>query len=188
MGHRLSRIATRTGDDGTTGLGDGRRVAKDCARVNALGEVDELNSVIGVLLAEPLPTEVAAWLAEVQHDLFDLGSELAVPGYAALTEVHVAGLDERLAAMNAALPMLKEFILPGGCRQAALAHQARSVCRRAERAVVALARDEAVGEASRQYLNRLSDALFVLARVLNRAEGRDDVLWRPHRRETLAGE
>ncbi|RXZ42166.1 cob(I)yrinic acid a,c-diamide adenosyltransferase [Crenobacter cavernae] len=188
MGHRLSRIVTRTGDDGTTGLGDGRRVTKDSLRIDALGEVDELNSVIGVLLAEKLPADVAAWLAEVQHDLFDLGSELAVPGYSALAEPHVAGVDERLAAMNADLPMLKEFILPGGSRQAALSHQARSVCRRAERAVVALAREEGVSQASRQYLNRLSDALFVLARVLNRAEGQGDVLWRPHRRGETAGE
>lgn len=183
MGHRLSRIVTRTGDDGSTGLGDGSRVGKDSPRVRALGDVDELNSVIGVLLAEELPDEVAQRLLAVQHDLFDLGSELAVPGYAALKPEHVAMLEEWVEAMNADLPMLKEFILPGGSRQAGLAHQARSVCRRAERAVVTAAHDSEVSTAARQYLNRLSDALFVLARHLNKALGRPDVLWQPHRRD-----
>jgi cob(I)alamin adenosyltransferase len=181
MGHRLSRIVTRTGDDGTTGLGDGSRVAKDALRVTALGEVDELNSVLGVLLAEPLTPPLAAWLAEIQHDLFDLGSELAVPGYLALTDEHVGQLEARLSELNAELPPLKEFILPGGSRPAALAHQARCVCRRAERALVALAREESVSICARQYLNRLSDALFILARSLNRDAGQPDVLWQPRR-------
>lgn len=183
MGHRLSRIVTRTGDDGSTGLGDGSRVAKDSPRVQALGDVDELNSVIGVLLAEDLPDEVAQRLLAVQHDLFDLGSELAVPTYLALNDTHVAMLEEWVEAMNADLPMLKEFILPGGSRPAALAHQARSVCRRAERALVSAAQVGEVSTAARQYLNRLSDALFVLARHLNKALGQADVLWQPHRRE-----
>lgn len=186
MGHRLSRIVTRTGDDGTTGLGDGRRVGKDAPRVAALGDVDELNSVIGVLLVEALPENVTSWLSAIQHDLFDLGSELAVPGYAALSEQQPLALEEWLAVMNADLPMLKEFILPGGSRAAALAHQARSVCRRAERAVVALARDEGVSAAARQYLNRLSDLLFVLARYLNKLQGVPDVLWQPRRQQTPA--
>jgi cob(I)alamin adenosyltransferase len=182
MGHRLSRIVTRTGDDGTTGLGDGSRVAKDALRVTALGEVDELNSVLGVLLAEPLAPPFSAWLTEIQHDLFDLGSELAVPGYQALADEHVGQLEARLSELNAELPPLKEFILPGGSRPAALAHQARCVCRRAERALVALAREESVSASARQYLNRLSDALFILARSLNRAAGQPDVLWQPRRR------
>ncbi|MDN0076565.1 cob(I)yrinic acid a,c-diamide adenosyltransferase [Crenobacter sp. SG2303] len=188
MGHRLSRIVTRTGDDGTTGLGDGSRVEKDSARIGALGEVDELNSVLGLLLTEPLPQEIADWLAEVQHDLFDLGSELAVPGYSALAEVHVLALEAQIGKLNADLPMLKEFILPGGSRPAALAHQARSVCRRAERSVVSLARSEVVSDASRQYLNRLSDGLFVLARWLNRELGVPDVLWQPKRRPAESAE
>jgi cob(I)alamin adenosyltransferase len=182
MGHRLSRIVTRTGDDGSTGLGDGSRVGKDSARIDALGDVDELNSVIGVLLAESLPEDVAGWLLAVQHDLFDLGGELAVPGYAVLSVAHVEALERQLALFNAGLPMLKEFILPGGSRASALAQQARSVCRRAERAVVALARTETVSTPARQYLNRLSDALFVLARHLNRVAAVDDVLWQPGRR------
>ena len=184
MGHRLSRIVTRTGDDGTTGLGDGSRVDKDATRIAAMGDVDELNSVIGVLLAEALPSEVARWLSEVQHVLFDLGSELAVPGYKAVQPAQVLALEGKVTEMNAELPMLKEFILPGGSRSAALAHQARSVCRRAERTVVALAREEEVSKTARQYLNRLSDALFVLARHLNRVEGRPDVLWQPRRHES----
>jgi cob(I)alamin adenosyltransferase len=181
MGHRLSRIVTRTGDDGTTGLGDGSRVAKDALRIHALGEVDELNSVVGVLLAEPLPQDVAAWLTVVQHDLFDLGSELAVPGFSALAETAVLRLEERVETMNRELPMLKEFILPGGARDAALAHQARAVCRRAERTLVTLSQTSEVSVSARQYLNRLSDALFVLARHLNRVHERPDVLWQPRR-------
>lgn len=181
MGHRLSRIVTRTGDNGTTGLGDGSRVAKDALRIHALGEVDELNSVLGVLQAEPLPQDVAAWLSEVQHDLFDLGSELAVPGFSALSDAAVLKLEAQVEDMNRALPMLKEFILPGGARDAALAHQARSVCRRAERTLVTLSQESTVSALARQYLNRLSDALFVLARHLNRVHGRSDVLWQPRR-------
>lgn len=183
MGHRLSRIVTRTGDDGTTGLGDGSRTGKDAPRVVAMGEVDELNSVIGVLLAEPLPEQIDTWLNQVQHDLFDLGAELAVPGYHALNEAHVLELETQLGALNADLPPLKEFILPGGGRPAALSHQARSVCRRAERALVALAHFDSVSPAARQYLNRLSDALFVLSRWLNREAGMSDVLWQPKRRD-----
>ncbi|OQS48137.1 ATP:cob(I)alamin adenosyltransferase [Chromobacterium violaceum] len=182
MSDRLSSIVTRTGDDGSTGLGDGSRVAKDSVRIQALGDVDELNSVIGVLLAETPPPPIAEWLAEVQHDLFDLGSELAVPGYQAIGDGHVQALEALVSFMNEELGPLKEFILPGGLRTAALAHQARSVCRRAERAVVALAREENVSPALRRYLNRLSDFLFVLARYLNREGGVPDVLWRARRR------
>jgi len=181
MGHRLSRIVTRTGDDGSTGLGDGSRVGKDSLRVQALGDVDELNSVVGVLLAEALPEGVSQRLLAVQHDLFDLGSELAVPGHAALKAEHVEMLEHWVSEMNAELPMLKEFILPGGSRQAALAHQARSVCRRAERSVVGAARESEIAHEARQYLNRLSDVLFVLARHLNKALAVPDVLWQPQR-------
>ena len=184
MGHRLTRIATRTGDDGSTGLADGRRVPKDDLRVHALGEVDELNSSLGVLLCEPLPAPVRALLQAVQQRLFDLGGELSLPGHALLADEAVLALDEALAEHNAALPALREFILPGGTRSAALAHQSRTVARRAERALVALERAEpdAVRAAPRQYLNRLSDLMFVLARVLNRANldglGGEDVYWR----------
>jgi cob(I)alamin adenosyltransferase len=179
MGHRLSKITTRTGDAGETGLADGSRLPKDSPRIAALGEVDELNSLIGVLLAEQVPEAIRAALAEVQHDLFDLGGELAIPGHAALTEAHVTRLEGLTQTLNADLAPLKEFILPGGARAAALAHLARTVCRRAERSVIALARaDENVTAASRVYLNRLSDLLFVLGRVLNRAAGGSDVLWR----------
>ncbi|MCD4500845.1 cob(I)yrinic acid a,c-diamide adenosyltransferase [Chromobacterium vaccinii] len=181
MSDRLSSIVTRTGDDGSTGLGDGSRVAKDSARIQALGDVDELNSVIGVLLVESPPQPMAEWLAEIQHDLFDLGSELAVPGYSAISDGHVQALEALVSFMNEELGPLKEFILPGGLRSAALAHQARSVCRRAERAVVALAREEELSQALRRYLNRLSDFLFVLARYLNREQGVPDVLWRAGR-------
>ena len=177
MGHRLSKIVTRTGDDGTTGLGDGSRVTKDSPRIDAIGAVDELNSSIGVLLAEPLPDDVAAVLTAIQHDLFDLGGELSVPGYAAVTDAHVARLEDAASRYNADLPPLKEFVLPGGCRTAALAHVARTVCRRAERAVVRLASTEGVNEAVRRYLNRLSDVLFIIARTQNRRERRGDVLW-----------
>jgi cob(I)alamin adenosyltransferase len=182
MGHRLSKIVTRTGDAGTTGLGDGSRVAKDAARIDAIGAVDELNSTIGVLLAEPLPDDVAACLVDVQHDLFDLGGELSIPGYAAVTPGHVLRLEERVEHYNAALAPLKEFVLPGGTRAAAVAHVARTVCRRAERAIVHLGNAEAVSEPSRRYVNRLSDLLFVIARALNVAGGRPDVLWRKDRR------
>lgn len=177
MGNRLSKIATRTGDDGTTGLGDGRRVGKDDVRIAAIGDVDELNSNVGVLLAEPLPDDVRAVLVTIQHDLFDLGGELCVPGHTVLGDAHLARLDQWLADYNATLPPLKEFILPGGARTAALAHVCRTVCRRAERSIVALGRIEALHETPRRYVNRLSDMLFVLARVLNRAAGGADVLW-----------
>jgi cob(I)alamin adenosyltransferase len=179
MANRLSVIATRAGDNGTTGLGDGTRVPKDSARIAALGDVDELNSTIGVALAEPqLDADVAADLRDVQHALFDMGAELCIPGYAKLDDTHVAGLDARLAHYNGSLPPLREFILPGGSRPAALLHVARTVCRRAERAVVALQRIEPVNPPVVQYLNRLSDLLFVMARVANRSLGTGDVYWR----------
>jgi len=178
MGNRLTRIATRTGDAGETGLGDGKRVAKDAARIEALGDIDELNSALGLLLTEKLPADIAKALLQVQHDLFDLGGETSIPGYQMVTEAHVLRLDGLLAAYNKRLPALKEFILPGGTRAAALAHLARAVCRRAERRLVALGRAEPIGAHARQYLNRLSDLLFVLGRSLNRAGKRGDVLWR----------
>lgn len=177
MGHRLSKIYTRTGDAGTTGLGDGKRVAKNSLRINALGEVDELNSVVGLLLCEELPDDVRALLTDVQHDLFDLGGEVCIPGMSMITGKQVEKLEVDLDRLNEPLEALKDFILPGGTRPAAVAHHARTVCRRAERALVALAQDEAVNDGPRQYLNRLSDLLFVLGRVLNRAGGRGDVLW-----------
>ncbi|CCD35392.1 Cob(I)alamin adenosyltransferase PduO [Candidatus Paraburkholderia kirkii UZHbot1] len=183
MGHRLSKIATRTGDDGTTGLGDGSRVSKDDARIAAIGYVDELNSCIGVLLCEPMPSDLHDALTRIQNDLFDLGGELSIPGHSMIKESHLAQLDAWLAEYNATLAPLKEFILPGGSRAAALAHVARTVCRRAERAIVALGRGKPAGvdEAARKYVNRLSDLLFVFARVLNRADGGADVLWNHQR-------
>jgi cob(I)alamin adenosyltransferase len=185
MAHRLTQIATRTGDDGTTGLGDGSRVAKSHLRVAAMGDVDELNSHLGVLLAEPLPDDVRALLVVVQHELFNLGGELSIPGFELLKGEAVLRLDEALADYNAALPRLAEFILPAGTRSAALAHVGRTVARRAERSVVALAAIETLNALPQQYLNRLSDLLFVLARVLNRANldglGGDDVYWQSER-------
>ncbi len=185
MANRLTQIATRTGDDGTTGLGDGTRVPKDHLRVQAMGDVDELNSTIGVLLAEPLPDDVRELLVAIQHELFDLGGELSIPGYELLRAEAVLRLDEALARYNGQLPKLAEFILPAGTRSAAIAHVARTVARRAERALVTLAATEPVNVAPRQYLNRLSDLMFVLARVLNRAnldgKGGDDVYWRSKR-------
>ena len=181
MGNRLSKIATRTGDKGDTGLGDGTRVAKDSVRIQALGDIDELNSSIGVLLAEKLPAKPRQALLQVQHDLFDLGGEVCIPGHAMISEAQVLQLDALLESYNKRLPPLKEFILPGGTRAAALAHLSRTICRRAERSLVALGRAEPVGERARQYLNRLSDLLFVLGRTLNRAGGRGDVLWRHER-------
>jgi cob(I)alamin adenosyltransferase len=182
MGQRLTQIATRTGDDGTTGLGDGTRVSKDHLRVQAMGDVDELNSQIGVLLAEPLPDDVRGLLVVIQHELFNLGGELSIPGFELLKLDAVVRLDEALAHHNATLPKLQEFILPAGTRSAAIAHVCRTVARRAERAVVALALADQVRAEPRQYLNRLSDLLFVLARVLNRANldglGGDDVYWK----------
>jgi cob(I)alamin adenosyltransferase len=182
MGHRLSKITTRTGDAGDTGLGDGTRVAKDTPRIRALGDVDELNSAIGLVLAEEVPASAREALSQVQHDLFDLGGELCIPGHRMVGEAQVARLEALTAEHNAALAPLKEFILPGGTRAAAAAHLARTVCRRTERSVVALGREESVGEPLRQYLNRLSDLLFVLGRVFNRSAGRDDILWQHERK------
>jgi cob(I)alamin adenosyltransferase len=184
MGNRLSRIYTRTGDDGSTGLGDGRRVPKDSARVEAYGTVDELNSVIGVLLAVPkLPKKVAACLTEVQHELFDLGGELCIPGHTLIRAEHVAQLESALDEFNEKLPPLKEFILPGGGPAAAACHLARTVARRAERRACTLARTDSVSPEVLKYLNRLSDLLFVLARVLARHERGTEVLWRHERHQ-----
>lgn len=181
MGNRLSKIYTRTGDQGDTGLGDGARVAKDSLRVEAFGSVDELNSQLGLLLAQTaVPDNIRATLVDVQHDLFDLGGELCIPGHQAIDDTHIARLEQALDALNADLPPLKEFILPGGNVAAATAHVARSVCRRAERRVVSLARAETVNAPVLGYLNRLSDLLFVIARVLARADG-GEILWRHER-------
>jgi len=182
MGHRLSKIATRTGDAGETGLGDGSRVPKDHPRVAAMGDVDELNSALGVMLAEEIPAELRSAFSQVQQDLLDLGGELSIPGHALLASEKIATLDALLEAWNKDLAPLKEFILPGGSRAAAAAHLARTVCRRAERSVVALARKDKVSAAARQYLNRLSDLLFVAGRVLNRTAGVGDVQWRHQRK------
>jgi cob(I)alamin adenosyltransferase len=177
MGHRLSKITTRTGDSGETGLGDGSRTRKDSPRVAALGEIDELNSAIGLLLAEPMPEKIRASLQSIQHDLFDLGGDVSIPGRSTMTEGQVQRLETLLDELNAGLPRLKEFILPGGTRAAGLAHLARAVCRRAERSLVALSASEKVADSGRIYLNRLSDLLFVLGRILNREGGSGDVLW-----------
>ena len=181
MANRLTQIATRTGDDGTTGLGDGTRVPKDHLRVQAMGDVDELNSMLGVLLAEPLPDDVRELLVVIQHELFKQGGELSIPGFELLKPEAVLRLDDALAHYNDSLPRLKEFILPAGTRSAALAHVGRTIARRAERAVVALTAMDKVRAEPRHYLNRLSDLLFVLARVLNHANldglGGDDVYW-----------
>lgn len=183
MGNRLSKIYTRTGDAGTTGLGNGERVSKNSQRVHAMGDVDELNALLGVLLCEALPEDVRELLIGVQHDLFDLGGELCIPEMSLITAHHVERLEQALDRLNEPLEPLKDFILPGGTRAAALTHQARTVCRRAERMVVALAESagEPVNDAPRHYLNRLSDLLFVLGRVLNRSEGQPDVLWQKGR-------
>lgn len=181
MGHRLSKIYTRTGDAGTTGLGDGSRTDKDAARVEAYGTVDELNATIGMLLAHELPPAIAEALVEIQHNLFDLGGELCVPGYSALVPAQVSWLEQVLDAHNAELPPLEEFILPGGGPAAATCHLARTVCRRAERRVHTLARHESVNPQGLAYLNRLSDLLFVLGRVLARREGGSEVLWQRNR-------
>ena len=177
MGHRLSKIYTRTGDTGTTGLGDGSRTGKNSLRIAALGDIDETNSVIGLLLSEALPSDVSGLLTGVQHDLFDLGGELSIPGAKMLAENSAARLETAIDRYNETLGPLKEFILPSGIRAAALAHLARTVCRRAERTIVTLAASEPVSPAGRQYLNRLSDLMFVLARHFNREAGRGDVLW-----------
>ena len=188
MGNRLTQIATRTGDNGTTGLGDNTRVSKDSLRVHAMGDVDELNSHIGLLLCEDMPSGVRDLLVEVQHQLFNLGGELSIPGFELLKADAVLALDEALATYNEQLPRLQEFILPAGNRAAAQAHVCRTVARRAERAVVALGAAEALNDAPRQYLNRLSDLMFVLARVLNRMNGGDDVYWRSERLARAASE
>lgn len=178
MGNRLSKITTRTGDDGSTGLGDGSRTRKSAPRVAALGELDELNSQIGLLLTEPLPAPIIALLTRIQNQLFDVGGEVCIPGHRMIDAQYVLFLEEALQHWNADLPPLKEFVLPGGSRAAALAHVARTVARRAERSLVALAASEAVEAYPLQYLNRLSDLLFVLARILNRHAGLGDVCWR----------
>jgi len=181
MGNRLTQIATRTGDAGTTGLGNNQRVYKNSLRVHAMGEVDELNSNIGVLLCEDMPQDLRDVMIDIQHQLFNLGGELSIPGFELLKEEAVQALDMALETYNAKLPKLEEFILPAGTRGASLAHVCRTVARRAERAVVALGNEEAIGDAPRQYLNRLSDLMFVLARVLNRLDGGDDVYWKSAR-------
>lgn len=185
MGNRLSKIATRTGDDGSTGLGDGSRTSKDSLRIQAIGDVDELNSQLGVLLCEDLPPALREELISIQHDLFDLGGELCIPGFTLITAIQVARLDALLEKYNADLPRLKEFILPGGSRAAALAHVCRTVCRRAERSIVGLGRQQEVADNPRRYTNRLSDLLFVLSRVLNRHAGGSDVLWQKERPRDL---
>jgi cob(I)alamin adenosyltransferase len=181
MGNRLTQIATRTGDAGTTGLGDNSRVSKNSLRVHAMGDVDELNSHIGVLLCEDMPPDVRELLIEIQHQLFNLGGELSIPGFELLKPEAVAALDEALERYNAVLPRLQEFILPAGNRAAAQAHVCRTVARRAERVLVALGNEEAIKDGPRQYLNRLSDLMFVLARMLNRMNGGDDVYWKSQR-------
>jgi len=191
MGNRLSQIATRTGDNGTTGLGDNTRVSKDSLRVHAMGDVDELNSHIGLLLCEPMPEAVRSLLVEIQHQLFNLGGELSIPGFELLKAEALLVLDQALEDHNAELPRLQEFILPAGSRAAAQSHICRTVARRAERAVVALGKVEELKDTPRQYLNRLSDLMFVLARVLNRyrTDGTmgDDVYWKSERMAQGAG-
>lgn len=183
MGHRLSKIYTRTGDDGTTGLGDGSRIAKNAPRMAAIGSIDELNAQLGVLMAE-LDNDDAVLdeLTEIQHDLFDLGGELSIPGYVMLHAERVTELEQALDTLNASLPPLKNFILPGGSRSAALCHVARTIARRAERDLVTLASEDDINPAGRQYLNRLSDLLFVMARILARRDGGSEVLWRQRNR------
>jgi cob(I)alamin adenosyltransferase len=177
MGKRLTKIYTRTGDDGTTGLADGSRASKDSARMQAIGEIDELNSTLGVLLTGELPPGIRDAISAVQHDLFDLGGELSIPGHGIISAAHVARLERELDRLNDSLPGLAEFILPGGSREAAAAHVARAVCRRAERVLVRLANAERVPPLLLQYVNRLSDLLFVTARALNAAAGMPDVSW-----------
>jgi cob(I)alamin adenosyltransferase len=185
MGNRLSKIATRTGDNGTTGLGDNTRTSKDSLRVHAMGDVDELNSHVGLLLSEDLPSALREELISIQHDLFDLGGELCIPGYKIISEQQVARLDALLEKYNADLPPLKDFILPAGSRAAAQAHVCRTVCRRAERAIVGLGKVDGINDNPRHYMNRLSDLLFVLSRVLNRYAGGSDVLWEKERNRDI---
>ena len=177
MANRLSKIYTRTGDDGTTGLGDGTRVQKDSLRVDAMGDVDELNSVIGLMLTENVPDILTELLTQVQHDLFNLGGEICIPDYVILQQANIDNLEEAIDTLNDDLEPLKEFILPGGTKAASFCHLARTVCRRAERKLITLARDEKVTAISLKYLNRLSDLLFVLCRVINKEAGVPDVLW-----------
>ena len=180
MGNRLSKIYTRTGDQGTTGLADGSRVDKDCARVEAMGDVDELNTLIGAILVHDVPESISSALIDVQHALFDIGGELAIPGAQTVTADYVTFLEQTLDGLNANLPPLREFILPGGGAAAIAAHVARAVCRRAERRLLRVSRDDVVNEQSRCYLNRLSDLLFVLARVLAIGNG-GEVFWQSQR-------
>lgn len=182
MGNRLSKIYTRTGDDGTTGLGDGSRVAKDSARVTAYGTVDEANSAIGLILACDVPDNIRSLLVGVQHQMFDLGGELCIPGHSAIADADIDRLEQALDELNADLPALKDFILPGGGLAAAHCHLARTVCRRAERETVTLSHHDAVRPQAIRYLNRLSDLLFVIARVLARDSGHGEVLWKHERR------
>jgi cob(I)alamin adenosyltransferase len=183
MGHRLSKIYTRTGDDGSTGLGDGSRTQKDNERVEAFGTVDELNSFIGLLLSHELPPEINAFLSGIQHDLFDLGGEICIPGRESLTADYVTRIETALDKYNAELKSLKEFILPGGSQTASLCHVIRTVCRRAERRLISLKREQPVSTQAICYLNRLSDFFFVLARYLNFKQGENDVLWQPGRNQ-----
>jgi cob(I)alamin adenosyltransferase len=179
MANRLTKIVTRTGDDGTTGLGDGTRVGKDAARVAAMGDLDELNSAIGCVLAEKVPAAIRETLRAIQNDLFDLGGEVCIPGRTALTKAHVQRIDKRLEALRERLPPLKDFVLPGGTRAAAACHLARAICRRAERSLVALNQAEPLSPLALQYVNRLSDLLFLAARTLNAAAGGKETIWNP---------
>lgn len=181
MGNRLSKIYTRTGDDGTTGLGDGSRIHKDSLRVDAMGDVDELNSVIGMLMTEKTPAILVGLLTQIQHDLFNLGAEICIPGYVVLQKTRIEELEKAIDTLNDNLEPLKEFILPGGTKAAAYCHLARTVCRRAERKLVQLHRTEKVTDISLQYLNRLSDLLFVMCRTINKEAGVSDVLWKNER-------
>lgn len=178
MGNRLSKIYTRTGDDGTTGLGDGSRINKDSLRVEAMGDVDELNSVIGILLTETVPDILVASLIQIQHDLFNVGGEICIPGYVILHKERIENLEGSIDVLNGSLAPLKEFILPGGTKASAYCHLARTVCRRAERKLVELHRNEKVTDISLQYLNRLSDLLFVMCRIINKEANVSDVLWK----------
>lgn len=178
MANRLSKIYTRTGDKGTTGLGDGSRINKDSLRVEAMGDVDELNSVIGIMLTEAVPNDLISALTKIQHDLFNVGAEICIPGYIILQQSRIADLEHIIDTLNEDLPPLKEFILPGGTKAAAYCHLARTVCRRAERKLVELHRNEKVTDISLQYLNRLSDLLFVMCRTINKEAGVSDVLWK----------
>ena len=178
MGNRLSKIYTRTGDDGTTGLGDGSRINKDSLRVEAMGDVDELNSVIGIMMTEKISDNLSVTLTQIQHDLFNVGGEICIPGYVILQQSRIEDLEKVIDGLNENLSPLKEFILPGGTKAAAYCHLARTVCRRAERKLVELHRNEKVTDISLQYLNRLSDLLFVMCRVMNKEAGVQDVLWK----------